>query len=488
MAADKENREKGRALKNEREVVLLALLSHEKNETFSNILVRRTLDSCAQMSTVEKAFIKRLLEGVIERKTELDTRIENFTGRSVSRLHPAVRQILRMGIYQIYYMDAVPDSAVCNEAVQLAKRHAPARLSGFVNGVLRNAARQAAAEEKAADLSGAGKDGTERKTETGGMGHAMDADAMVRKMCVEYSMPAWLVRMWSEQLGMEETAKLLGALMEIRPVSARLSGRLSEEERQDLLAQLQAAGVIVEEGRWLSDCRYLRRTSDLRRLPGFSQGLWTVQDESSMLAVEAAGLRGDETVLDLCAAPGGKSFLAAERMACQKAEGAGTVFSYDLSKRKTDLIRSGAKRLHLDNIQIAERDAREFFKEDEGRADVILCDLPCSGLGVIGKKRDIKYRASMEGLSSLQQLQREILTNAVRYLKSGGVLIYSTCTINRAENEENAAWIAGKLGLQPDALAPYMPEGIPGIQDNMLQLLPHIHGTDGFFIARFRKK
>ena len=143
MAADKENREKGRALKNEREVVLLALLSHEKNETFSNILVRRTLDSCAQMSTVEKAFIKRLLEGVIERKTELDTRIENFTGRSVSRLHPAVRQILRMGIYQIYYMDAVPDSAVCNEAVQLAKRHAPARLSGFVNGVLRNAARQA---------------------------------------------------------------------------------------------------------------------------------------------------------------------------------------------------------------------------------------------------------------------------------------------------------------------------------------------------------
>ena len=268
MAADKENREKGRALKNEREVVLLALLSHEKNETFSNILVRRTLDSCAQMSTVEKAFIKRLLEGVIERKTELDTRIENFTGRSVSRLHPAVRQILRMGIYQIYYMDAVPDSAVCNEAVQLAKRHAPARLSGFVNGVLRNAARQAAAEEKAADLSGAGKGGTERKTEAGGMGHAMDADAMVRKMCVEYSMPAWLVRMWSEQLGMEETAKLLGALMEIRPVSARLSGRLSEEEGQDLLAQLQAAGVIVEEGRWLSDCRYLRRTSDLRRLPG----------------------------------------------------------------------------------------------------------------------------------------------------------------------------------------------------------------------------
>ena len=305
--------------------------------------------------------------------------------------------------------------------------------------------------------------------------------------------------MWMDQLGMEETEKLLDALMEIRPVSVRLSSRLSAQEQDKLLSQLSEAGVVIEEGRWLPFCRHLRKTSDLRRLPGFRDGLWTVQDESSMLAVEAAGLKGTEIVFDVCAAPGGKSFLAAEQLiarhshSCEPSEktggnsAAGIVFSFDLSRQKTDLIRSGAERLQLDNIRVRERDAREFFEEDTAKADVIFCDLPCSGLGVMGKKRDIKYRASMEGLTSLQQLQRQILENSVRYLRSGGILIYSTCTINRAENEENAAWIEKELGLQPQDLSSFLPEGIPGICGNMLQLLPHVHGTDGFFISRFRK-
>ena len=527
--------EKRRAVKDEREVVLLALLSHEKNETFSNVLVRRTLDDCAGMSTVEKAFIKRLLEGVIERKTELDARIEHFTGRSVSRLHPALHQILRMGIYQIYYMDSVPDSAVCNEAVRLAKRHGPARLSGFVNGVLRNAAREAASADgrdralaaKAAERTADRKAGrksdrradraadrkTDRKAERTADRKADSAadrnpdsnepaderEIFAARQSLKYSMPEWLVRMWMDQLGIEETEKLLNALMEIRPVSVRLSSRLSAQEQDKLLSQLSEAGVVIEEGRWLPFCRHLRKTSDLRRLPGFRDGLWTVQDESSMLAVEAAGLKGTETVFDVCAAPGGKSFLAAEQLiarhshSCEPSEktggnsAAGIVFSFDLSRQKTDLIRSGAERLQLDNIRVRERDAREFFEEDTAKADVIFCDLPCSGLGVMGKKRDIKYRASMEGLTSLQQLQRQILENSVRYLRSGGILIYSTCTINRAENEENAAWIEKELGLQPEDLSSFLPEGIPGICGNMLQLLPHVHGTDGFFISRFRK-
>ena len=480
--------EKGRALKDQREVVLLALLSHEKKDTFSNVLVRQTLDDCTGMSTVEKAFIKRLLEGVIERKTELDVRIEHFTGRPVTRLHPALHQILRMGIYQIYYMDSVPDSAVCNEAVRLAKRHGPARLSGFVNGVLRSAAREAASansgKKAAGDVLFPGKGSADADG-----GREVPADR-VKVMSLQYSMPEWLVQMWTDQLGAEETEKLLQALMEIRPVSIRLSERLGEREREELLAQLQQAGVVVEDGRWLPDCRHLRRTSDLRRLPGFSEGLWTVQDESSMLAVKAAGLKGGETVFDVCAAPGGKSFFAAESLLAMKKETGGDrtegrVYSFDLTRRKTDMIRAGAGRLGLDNIRVAERDARTFFAEDEGKADVVLCDLPCSGLGVIGKKRDIKYRASMEGLESLQQLQRQILVNAVRYLRKGGVLIYSTCTINRAENEENAAWIEEELGLQPEDLTAYLPDGFPGIRNNMVQLLPHIHGTDGFFISRF---
>ena len=464
--------EKGRAVKDEREVVLLALLSHEKDDTFSNVLVRRTLDACADLSASERAFIKRLLEGVIERKTELDARIGTYTGRSVSRLHPVVHQVLRMGLYQILYMDAVPDSAACNESVRLAKKHGPARLSGLVNGVLRNAAR---------DVQSGKVPLQEEKS-------------------LQYSMPEWLVDMWTDQLGAEETEQLLEAMLQIRPVTIRLRSGLSEQERDAVRDRLRSAGVEVEEGRWLADALRLRRTSDLRRLPGFAEGLWTVQDESSMLAVRAAGLRGFETVFDVCAAPGGKSFYAADllrrggaqRSAGETAGGTapvgeGTVYSFDLTRRKTDRIREGAGRLKLDNLRIAERDARRIRPGEEERADVLLCDLPCSGLGVMGKKRDIKYRASREGIQSLQALQREILAASVQCLRPGGTLLYSTCTISREENEDNVAWIVSELGLKPVDLAPFLPAGLPGIRGNRLQLLPHIHGTDGFFIARFQK-
>ncbi len=659
--------ENRRAIRDEREAVLLALLSLERNQTFSNVLVKRTLDSCAKMSSSERAFIKRLLEGVIERRMELDARIEELTKRSVNRLHPAVRQLLRMGIFQICYMDAVPDSAACNESVRLAKKHAPARLSGFVNGVLRNAVREeekiragkaaggtvdnpesfaegdsapksegvyqdpsisgefrsssegnsapksegvyqdrslsgefrSSSEENSApksegafpdrSLSGEFRSSLEENSapESEGAFHdpsvsveprplpekestgsekllssdgktapASNGSVWVKTASRRFSSPEWLVEMWEQELGREEAERLLAALMDIFPVSARIRYPGSESGKEKVIFKLRAAGVQVENGRWLADSLRLRKTSNLRRLPGFSNGLWTVQDESSMIAVEAAGLKGRETVYDVCAAPGGKSFLAADILrakcgvlyesadpaavspdeaAClNEASGKpasgksgfkdvgsgksalgksvfedeaskktasektvsgstdplqpGRVFSFDLSRNKTDKIREGAKRLRIPNIVVGERDARVFFPEDEGKADVVFCDLPCSGLGVIGKKRDIKYRASLEGIASLQRLQREILANSVRYLKSGGVLIYSTCTISRRENEENAEWIETELGLVPDDLGPVLPAAIPGIRGNMLQLLPHVHGTDGFFVARFRKK
>lgn len=476
--------ENRRAVKDGREAVLLALLSHEKDGTFSNVLVKRTLDSCAQMTASERAFIKRLLEGVIERRMWLDAQIERFTNRSVTRLHPVVLQILRMGIYQIHYMDAVPDSAACNEAVRLARRHAPSGLSGFVNGVLRNAAREAAALKAAEDRDREGvRNGTAPSAQNSGDSlKDRHEDESIRQ-----SMPAWLVSMWEEELGQAQTGLLMSALMEIRPVTMRVCGDPSPEEVRELLARLRSAGVQIEKGKWLPRSYYLRKTSDLRRLPGFARGLWTVQDESSMLAVEAAGLQGFETVYDVCAAPGGKSFLAADILRVRGGKDCGQVFSFDLTEKKTERIREGAARLHLSNLTAAARDARTAPLQEEGTADVLLCDLPCSGLGVIGKKRDIKYRASMEGILELQKLQRQILAGAVKYLKKGGTLIYSTCTICRKENEENAGWISRTLGLLPDDLSPYLPAGMPGIQGNTLQLLPHVHGTDGFYIARFRK-
>lgn len=569
----KRTTENGRAARDAREAVLLALLSYEKKDTFSSILVKRTLDDCASMDVRERAFVKRLLEGVIERRTEMDDMIGRFTGRSISRLHPVVLQCLRMGLYQLHYMDAVPDRAACDEAVRLAKRHGAAGLSGFVNAVLRRAAREkeaAGAAETGGDgcglpvsgssagsgvdnaclrgdgcgrpLSGSNAGSGAEKTQLSGDGQqnavgtkaaetlsdeeTASAEGWRRTQVLRYSMPEWLVGMWEEQIGRQQTQLLLGALMEIRPVSIRL--RISDETgKKELLEQLRASGADVRPGRWLTDSFRLRRTADLRRLPGFEKGLWTVQDESSMLAVEAAGIRGGEEIFDVCAAPGGKSFLAADRLiaaegfrgsehlltegrysaagesfsdfkasedtsrrpaaAGGRRTGAGMVHSFDLSGKKTDLIRDGARRLRLGNILVGERDARVPHPEDDGRADILFCDLPCSGLGVIGKKRDIKYRASLDGIRSLEALQREILRNAVRLLRRGGVLIYSTCTISRAENEGNADWIASELGMTPDPLAPHLPAGLPGVDGNRVQLLPHVHGTDGFFIARFRK-
>ena len=215
-----------------------------------------------------------------------------------------------------------------------------------------------------------------------------------------------------------------------------------------------------------------------------------------MLVAEAAGLQGGETVYDVCAAPGGKSMHCASKLlalAKRAEEGAaamkaGTVHAFDLSKGKTAQIMKNVRRMHLPNVVVTQRDALLPVPAEAGAADVLLCDLPCSGLGVIGRKRDIKYHVSPAQLEELAKLQKDILRSAVGYLKEGGVLIYSTCTINRGENEEIAAFIEKELGFTADPLAPHLPAGIPGIDGHMLQLLPHIHGTDGFFLARFIKK
>ncbi|MDO5455937.1 MAG: SAM-dependent methyltransferase, partial [Eubacteriales bacterium] len=341
----------------------------------------------------------------------------------------------------------------------------------------------------------------------------------------------------------EETAALIESMMEVRPVTIRIDERLTESEKETLLDELKGAGVKLTPGRFCSYAYDLRGASSISSLPGFKQGLWTVQDESSMLVAEAAGLHGGETVYDLCAAPGGKTLHCASKLAaladdrknstndsrencitddresstndsCENCTAddresstkdgrecsaedrkkcsaqdhlaGGTVYAFDLSRSKTKLIRENAARMRLRNIVIAERDARiPFSGEEQGRADVLLCDLPCSGLGVMGHKRDIKYRVKPQQLSELAALQREILRAGIMALRPGGTLIYSTCTIDRQENEEIAAFIEEELGMIPDPLAPHLPEGIPGIRGHELQLLPSVHGTDGFYIARF---
>ena len=458
----------------EREAVLEILTGIRENGTYSHIAVKEMLDRCERegMDRRQRAFVKRLTEGVIERRIELDDVLRRYAKKG-ARIRPVIRDILRMGIFQILYMDSVPDSAACNEAVKLTKKYGKKENAGFVNGLLRNAVRDKEAGKLAADSAPAGG-------ELSGIG----------ELSRKFSMPEWIVSMWQEQLGEEETEKLLEALLKVRPVAIRFDDRCSQERREEILAQMSEKGVKAVKGQYLPYCYELTGTDSIQELPGYREGMWTVQDESSMMVAEAAGLAGGETVYDVCAAPGGKAMHCASKLLACSAGGTetGKVHAFDLSKGKTAQILKNVRRMHLPNVVVAQRDALIPVPEEAGKADVLLCDLPCSGLGVIGRKRDIKYHVTPEQLAELAQLQKDILRSAVPYLKEGGVLIYSTCTINAGENEEVAEFIEKEMGLCPDPLTPYLPEGIPGIRGNRLQLLPHVHGTDGFFLARFVKK
>lgn len=467
------------SLRGEREAVLTILTRIREEGTYSHIAVKEMLDQCERegMDRRQRAFVKRLTEGIIERRIEIDNVIRTYTKKG-ARIRPVIRDILRMGIFQILYMDAVPDSAACNEAVKLTKLSGKKELSGFVNGVLRTVARE---KEKGIFAAAAREDGA-----------SSDPAALSRK----YSMPEWIIRLWNEQRSEQDTRALLEALLEVRPVSIRFDDRCSAADIEKILAGMQEKGVTATKGHYHALCYELTGTDSVATLPGYREGLWTVQDESSMLVAEAAGLQGGETVYDVCAAPGGKSMHCASKLlalAKRAEEGAaamkaGTVHAFDLSKGKTAQIMKNVRRMHLPNVVVSQRDALLPVPAEAGAADVLLCDLPCSGLGVIGRKRDIKYHVSPAQLEELAKLQKDILRSAVGYLKEGGVLIYSTCTINRGENEEIAAFIEKELGFTADPLAPHLPAGIPGIDGHMLQLLPHIHGTDGFFLARFIKK
>ena len=465
---------------NVREIALDALLTLEREKEYSNRLVREVLNKYDYLDSRDKAFIKRLVEGTLERRLELDYYLDQFSSVPVKKMKPLIRCLLRMSLYQLLYMDAVPDSAVCNEACKLADRRGFGSLKGFVNGVLRKLAR----EKDALPLP-------DRETQ------------VLQYLSVKYSMPQWIVELWQKEYGIEITETMLEGLMQVHPVSLRFRTDLPGERQAELCGELRRSGAQPMQSRYLSYVYTVKLSDSVDSLPGFLEGRYTVQDVSSALAVEAAGIRSGDFVIDACAAPGGKSILAAE-----KAE---KVLSRDLSSEKTELIRQAARRMGADNVQIEIYDATMQDESLKESADVVFLDVPCSGLGVIGKKRDIKYRITKEAIQSLACLQRDIVTVCSRYVKPGGILLYSTCTINVTENEEMVRYISEKLPFEPQPLAPLLPEkllrdkkrlelarraggrelsaNLSDVQKNAcIQLLPGYMEGDGFFIARFRRK
>lgn len=443
-----------------RGTALEILLEIIQGNEYSHIAVRNALDKMQYLPKQERGFINRLVEGTLEYMLRIDYVLDQYSSVKVKKMKPVIRNILRCGVYQILFMDSVPDSAACNEAVKLAQKKGFYSLKGFVNGVLRTVARE--------------KDH---------IVYPVREKNLSEYLSVWYSMPLWLVERWLGEYGPEITETMLKEFLADRPTTIRC--QLYRMDPELTVSSLIKQGAKVEKAPYLPYAWYLSDYSHLAGLKSFVMGRFVVQDISSMLVTEAAAPKKGDYVIDLCAAPGGKSLHVADRM-----EGYGHVDARDLTDYKVELIQENIKRTGAINIAASKKDATVRDKESLEKADIVLADVPCSGLGVIGKKTDIKYRVDQDKIQELVVLQRQILHNAASYVKPGGTLIYSTCTITREENIENVEWFLENYPYKLESLDPYLCEELHSetTEKGYLQLLPGVHKTDGFFLARFRKK
>ena len=455
---------------NSRELIVTMLLSINNGEEYSHILIKNVLDKYDYLEGKEKAFIKNVTEGSMERRIELDYIIDSFSKTPVKKMKPFIRELLRMSVYQLMFLDKVPASAVINEAVKLAKKKGFTGLSGFVNGVLRGI------ERGKNDIKYPSKDKEPLKARS-----------------IEYSMPEWIIEDLDSYIGEEKTDNVLSAFLLPRPVVIRFSNALSLDEIKKHVMAMEEAGAKVSKQAYGDRIYTLTHAGSIAKLSGFSDGAFAIQDVSSQIAVQASGIKEGDTVIDVCAAPGGKSVFAAE-LAGEK----GKVIARDLTAYKTSLINENVSRMKLGNVSVEEWDATVLDESKIGTADVVIADLPCMGFGVIGRKRDIKYKVTKEQLDEVAALQKNILDVVSKYVKPGGVLMFSTCSISAKENKENADYIESNLGFMGEDITPFINEellkdikangGLDDLKRGRLQLLPGIFDSDGFFLTRWKKQ
>lgn len=412
----------------------------------------RVIKENPNLDTRQKSFIKRLSFGTVERAIELDTYLDTVSHIPVRKMEASVRTVLRMALYEICYMEQVPGPVACHEAVELIRAVGNERQTGFVNGVLREFLR------------------LENKPEAGRLWQSL-------------SLPRELMEHFISRYGKKTAKKIASAFLEKSGgVTIHIdTNKVSPEKYREYLDREH---ICWQEGVYWEDAVILPDIPDIVSLPGYGEGLFFVQDESSMLPVKCAGIKKGNNVIDVCSAPGGKCLHALVELA-----GTGTVLSRDVSEKKAATIRENIERLGYSNAVCEVWDATRADESRKEQADVILADVPCSGIGIIGRKPEIKYHA-LEQTEQLVSLQREICRQSVKMLKPGGIFIYSTCTIHPKENEENVIWLEEQCGLQRESLNPYLPESLTNrmTEKGMLQMLPGVQKSDGFFVARMRKK
>ena len=443
--------------KNAREQAAELLTAIEKDKTYAQLLLK---DALSASDAKDKSFITEIVYGTLKYRLKLDYIINQFSKTPVHKMKPFVRNIIRMSVYQMLFLDKVPVSAVINEAVKIIKKRKFGTLSGFVNGVLRQI------ERNKAEIV-----------------YPDQESHLADYLSIFYSIPEWIIKAWLKKYDAETVEKICAALNERARVCIRVNTlKTTIEELQTIF---EKENLLYESGAFLKEAMHIKNVDNLQASPSFKKGLWTVQDESAMLVAYIVDPQPGERVLDLCSAPGGKSIHMAELM-----KNEGEIISADVHEHKLELIQKSAERMGISIIYPVLQDGTILNKAYVEAFDRILLDAPCSGLGIIKRKPDIRYNKAAEDIKEIALLQRKLADCAVKYLKENGRLVYSTCTLSEAENEEMVRYIEKHLGLELCEITGRVPEILrPYIKNKgALEILPYVAGTDGFFIACFKKK
>jgi 16S rRNA (cytosine967-C5)-methyltransferase len=437
--------------KNARQLCYDGLIHVFSKGGYSNLVLDQILSQ--NTDPRENSLITALFYGVIERDLTLQYLVSCYSKRAVSKLDLEILTILKMGFYQLLYLERVPDNAAVYETVALCSYAKKTSAKGMVNAMLRAFIR----DGKKITISG--KD-------------------PVKQLSILYSCPVWLCQKWEKEYSLEIARELAVHSIGRPPLCIRVN--TLKTTQQKLVSELEKDGIAVKPHPQLDGCLMLEHTGSLERISAFRDGLFYVQDSSSQCCALALEAKPEMTVMDLCSAPGSKAFTIAQQM-----ENRGKLYAFDLYPHKIDLIRQSAQRLGLQNIMAEISDA-SVFREDLPKADRVLCDVPCSGLGIIRRKPEIKYKQPKE-LEQLPEIQYRILQNASRYVKVGGKLMYSTCTLNRQENEDICSRFLKEHDEYSPSILPSWVSKVAVVRENQATVFPHLSDGDGFFFALFEK-
>lgn len=427
---------------NERDIAVSVLTEITEEQIYNNIALRRTLKRNNGLSGVKKAFITEIVNGTLRNIIYIDYVIDLFSSVKTKKMKSVILNILRISVYQILFMDKTPKGAACNEAVKISKMRGYKGLSGFVNGILRNIARNSYNIYM-----------PDKNKEP------------IQYLSIKYSYPKWIIEYWLKNIDYSSVENM--CLINNKPPKVCICVNSLNKSYDNVYNTLIKEGVETKKGNDELSI-YISKQSDITALNSFQSGFYHVIDESSMFAVRKFMPKKGERIADICSAPGGKSFMCAYLM-----DNSGFISSRDIYEHKIKLIEEGAKRLKINIIKAELKNAEKFYKEDEETFDRVLIDAPCSGFGIIRKKPDIKYTKSIEDIYSLAKLQRNIFDSSWKYVKKNGIILYSTCTVSKIENEDNTE---------------YFTNNYPVELIEKKQLMPAESGGDGFFWAVFRRK